>query len=96
MSRVPQKARTASHSSDCSGKNVRALAPEVCVIIRPPAIPAKKAEMQKTMTRVMFTDSPNVESIAGVSAIPRSSLPIRPRFTSTSATQLASAIPSTM
>ena len=46
---------------------------------RPPAIPAKKAEIEKTSRRLVLTLTPWVASMVGVSVMARSSRPRRLR-----------------
>jgi hypothetical protein len=58
-----------------------------------PATPARNDEMQKTMTRVMFTSAPWVTNPTGESARPRRSRPNRLRPTTTARATLTTAIP---
>ena len=45
-----------------------------------PPIPARNAEMQKTMTRVVLVDKPIVAEATGDSESPRKTLPSRDRM----------------
>src|SRR5581483_8009762 len=75
--RVPHMARTAMYSSDETGPYGAVEAVPYWDTAKAPAIPAKKAETQKTMSRVTFTPRPWVASIVGVSDMARRSRPSR-------------------
>ena len=70
-------ARTATKSRDETGPYGAVEAVPYCVTASAPAMPAKKADTQNTISRVTLTPRPWVASMVGVSAIARRRRPRR-------------------